>query len=109
MQRDSNSDLALATEPKWRVLHPTCRMWGSEVQLSMEDRVRAPGCRRAVHPATVGLLRAQQNPQCKEELNNAVQRNDSQSLSISGPRSQGYMSQARAGKAGTRGIWFSKP
>lgn len=109
MQQDSNSDLALATEPKWKVLHPTCRVWGSKVQISMEYRVRAPGCRRSVHPATVGLLRARQNPQCKEELPNAVRRNKSQCLSISGPRTQGCMSQARAGEAGTRGVWFSKP
>lgn len=102
MRQDSNSDLDLVTEPKRRVL-------GSEVQLPMEYRVRAPGCRKAVHPATAGLLRAQQNPQCKETLNRAVRRNDSQSLSISGPRTQGCMSQARAGEAGTRGVWFSKP
>lgn len=82
---------------------------GSGVQLPMEYRVKVPGYRKAVHPATVGLLRAQQNPQCKEELNSAVRRNDSQPLNISGPRTQGCMSQARAGEAGTRGVWFSKP
>lgn len=60
-EQDSNSDLGLATEPKWRVLHPIFRVLGSEVQLPMEFRVGAPGCRRAGHPATVGLLRAQQN------------------------------------------------
>lgn len=108
MRQDSNSDLDLVTEPKWRVLHLIRRGLGSGVQLPTEYRVRAPGCRMVVHPATVGLLRAQQNPQCKEELNGTVRRNDSQPLSISGPRTQGCMSQARAGEARTRGCLVFK-
>lgn len=59
MQQDSNSDLDLVIEPKWRVLNPVSMVLGSGVQFPMECRVRAPGCRRGVHPATVGLLRAQ--------------------------------------------------
>lgn len=52
MRQDSNSDLDLVTEPKWRVLHLIRRGLGSGVQFPTEYRVRAPGCRTVVHPAT---------------------------------------------------------
>lgn len=100
-EQDSNSDPDLATEPKWRVLHPT-RSWtlSSSSPWRTESEPLAAGG-RASHPVTVGLPRVQQN-----SVRGGVRRNGSQSLSISCPRTWGCVSQARAGEAGTRVFGF---